>query len=130
MKRFIISLSLILLFVIAAVFFDQWYMYGFAEKMNEGVDQLIISMEDAQKRSDAVEILNKTFRKARPIINQLVFANRLEEVETVLYKLNAYIEIGDEREISATAEELRSRVNLLSSADLYYRNHASRFGIN
>jgi hypothetical protein len=37
----------------------------------------------------------------------------MEEIETLLYKLNAYVKKGDEKETLATSEELRARVKMI-----------------
>ena len=112
MKRFVISLLLIFVFVSSAVAFDQWYVNRFKNQLNAGVDA-VVEAGDERQRLAATEELNAVYDRARFIVSQFVFANRLEEVETLLRKLSAYIEIGNEEEIGATAEEFRSRVDLL-----------------
>ena len=52
-----------------------------------------------------------------------------EELEMLLHKLNAYLKTEDEHEIEATAAELRARVNLLYSTDLYHWYHPFQFRI-
>lgn len=129
MKRFLISLILILLFVGGSVVFDQWFMCRFAKEINGGLDR-IVQAEEQSERDEAIKALNQCYDDRHPIADHLIFANRLEEIETLLYKLNAYVEAEDEEEILATAQELRARINLLHSLEFYRGNHPSDFSIN
>lgn len=129
MRRFLISLGFIMLFVIGSVVFEQWYMYRFAKGMNEGLDD-IMEAKQYVKQTEAMGALNDFYEKNHPVISHLVFSNRLEEIETVLHKLNAYVAAEDENEVPATIEELRSRINLLASTELYRRNHPHGFCID
>lgn len=112
MKRFIISLSFIFLFVISVIAFDQWYMDRFENRINQGLDA-VLSAKDERGLQESIKMLNEDFYHSRSVVSQFVFANRLEEMETALYKLNAYVEIQDHDEIMATAEEVRARLHLL-----------------
>lgn len=128
MKRFLISLILILLFVGGSVVYDQWFMCQFSKEMNNGIDGIIQAQNQLEKEG-AVERLNKCYEKRHPIADHLIFSNRLEEIETLLYKLNAYIDREEDAEILATAQELRSRINLLHSIEFYRGNRSKDFGI-
>ena len=130
MKRFVISLSLILVFIMGAIFFEHWYMQDFAFTMNGQITLLEEAVRKQENVSTAMEQLNDAYHRNRPIVSQLVFSNRLEEVETVLYKLNAYIKAADQSEINATIAELRARMRLLSSSQRYYRNQKAKWGID
>ncbi len=128
MKRFLISLILILLFVGGSVVYDQWFMCRFAKEMNDGIDGIIQAQHQSEKEN-AVEQLNECYAKRHPIADHLIFSNRLEEIETLLYKLNAYIEEQEDAEILATAQEMRSRINLLHSIEFYRGNRSGDFSI-
>lgn len=128
MKRFLISLILILLFVGGSVVYDQLFMCRFAKEMDEKIGR-IVAAENQEACRDAVVELNSYYGKRHPIADHLIFSNRLEDIETLIYKLNAYVEEDDKKEILATAQELRARINMLHSIEFYRGNSPEDFRI-
>lgn len=114
MKRFVISLSLILLFIFAVILFDGWYIKTFKKEMNQGIDA-IIAAENQAEFIAAGERLRDSYNRRKIILSKLVFTNRMEEMQTLVDKLMAYLDAENESEILATAAELRARINLLRS---------------
>lgn len=128
MKRTIISLSLITLFVFGVVFFDLFFMTRYVGALNDRMDLL----EHASSREEQIERaldLGEFFKEHKFWANRLIPTDRMEDMETLLHKLNAYIETEDVHEVEATIAELRSRVNLLYSTDPYHWYHPTRFRI-
>ena len=121
MKRTIINLTLITVFLTAVTLGDLWFMHRYSGGMNERLN----AVEDAGNYEDQIKAsrsLDEYFRKNYYLAHRLIHTGRLDEVETLLHKLNAYIRTEDEHEVAATVAELRGRVDLLF-------NHWRRFSI-
>ncbi len=112
MKRTVINLTLITLFLTAIAVGDLLFMNRYSKEMNERLD----AVEDAQsyeEKQNASKLLCEYFQSKYFLAHRLVHTGRLDEVETLLHKLNAYIKTEDEHEVDATVAELRGRVDLL-----------------
>lgn len=128
MKRTLTSLIVITVFVVSVVVADLWFMSSYAKGMNERLEQ-IEKVETMEMKKEAVLDLEHYFKNKNFWAHRIVPTGRLEELETLLYKLNAYIAASDEHEVTATIAELRSRVNLLYSTNLYHWYHPAEFSI-
>lgn len=118
MRRIMISLGVISAFILIVVIGDLWFMNRYAARMNEGLDAIANAGTYEEKRQRAEE-LDVLFEDQSFWAHRLIPTNRLEELSTLLHKLNAYIESEDENEVGATVEEIRARVNLLYSTELW-----------
>jgi hypothetical protein len=128
MKRTVISLILILFFIRLVVCGDLWFMSGFADGMNNGLD----AIRDAETFADKKLLANEldSFYESRSFwAHRLIPTGRMEELETLLHKLNAYLKVGDDYEVEATVAEIRARVNLLYSTSIYHWYHPAEFRI-
>ncbi len=128
MKRTVISLTVITAFVLGVVVWDLWFMTRYVGGMNERLDALEAALEFEEQKACAAQ-LDDYFLSKNFWAHRLVPTGRMEELETLLHKLNAYIETKDEREVEATIAELRARLNLLYSTDLYHWYHPMEFRI-
>ena len=128
MKRTIVSLILISLFVCGVVIFDVSFMTNYAKRMNELLDQ-VENAADSEAQKDAALQLDAYFEKQNFCAHRFVPTGMIDEIETLLYKLNAYISTNDEHEICATISEIRSKVNSLYSTSLYRWYHPPEFRI-
>ena len=128
MKRTLISLSLITVFVVAVAAADIWFMTDFASEMNRRIDLLEQARGYQEQRACALA-LDEYFESKKLLANRFVLTDRMEEMETLLHKMNSYIETEDEHEVVATAAELRARVNLLYSTAFYHWYHPIEFRI-
>ncbi len=128
MKRTLISLCLILIFILSVVIADLWFMNRYADGMNRRLDAIVKADSYEEKKRLAGE-LDVFFVSHDFFAHRLVPTGRMEEMETLLHKLNAYIETEDSHEVAATVAELRSRVNLLYSTFMYRWYHPERFRI-
>ena len=124
MKRTIMSLILITIFVVGIVVADLWFMSSYAAGMNERLDKIDEKSEIDDKRVAAKE-LDAFFEDRNFWAHRFVPTGRMEELETLLYKLNSYLSTEDEHEIDATVAELKARVNLLYSTMFYHWHHPS-----
>ena len=128
MKRTFISLSVILFLISLVVFFDLAFMTKFADGMTSRLDLIVESKSIAEQQKLAKE-LNSFYKSKEFIAHRIIPTDRIEEIETMLHKLNAYIGEEDENEIGATAAEIRARVNLLYSTYVYHWHHPFEFRI-
>lgn len=128
MKRTLISLGLITVFILAVVIADLWFMTRYAEGMNTRLDA-IAEAESYQEKKELAAELDDFFLSRNFWAHRLVPTGRMEELETLLHKLNAYIETEDTHEVVATVAEIRSRVNLLYSTSFYHWYHPAEFRI-
>ncbi|MBQ8894031.1 MAG: DUF4363 family protein [Clostridia bacterium] len=128
MKRTMVSLILIILFILAVVLGDLWFMSSYAEGMNDRLDALLEAKTLEEKKSCALD-LDAFFEKRNFWAHRLVPTGRMEELETLLHKLNAYLKTDDAHEVEATVAEIRSRVNLLYSTAIYHWHHPTEFCI-
>lgn len=128
MRRTVISLSLILLFIVAVVGGDLWFMSRFADGMNRRLDAVSSAATLVEKKILAKD-LDAYYSKQDFWAHRLIPTGRIEELETLLHKLNAYLKVGDMFEVEATVAEIRSRVNLLYSTTLYHWYHPAEFRI-
>ena len=128
MKRTFISLALILAIITLVVIGDLAFMTQFADGMTMRLDKIIESKSIVKQREIAEEL--GLFYKSKDFIaHRIIPTDRIEEIETMLHKLNAYIGEEDENEIGATAAEIRARVNLLYSTYIYHWYHPFEFRI-
>ena len=128
MKRTVICLSLIVVFVALVVILDIWFVSVYVDGFNQCLDQL----DQGQTYSElsvAAERLSTYFHRKSFWAHRIVPTGRLEELETLITKLNAYIEVHDIHETRATSAELRARVNLLYSTGFYRWYQSSRLSI-
>lgn len=128
MKRTLISLGLITVFIITVVIADLWFMSRYAEGMNSRLDAIAEAKSYLEKKKLAKE-LDDFFVSQDFWAHRLVPTGRMEELETLLHKLNAYLETEDSHEVTATVAEIRSRVNLLYSTSIYHWYHPVEFRI-
>lgn len=128
MKRTMTGLIVITVFVVAVVLADLWFMSQYAAGMNERLDA-VANAEGFENQKYAAEELDRYFNEQDFWAHRFIPTGRMEELETLLHKLNAYITTEDEHEVLATAAEIRARVNLLYSTDLYHWYHPADFRI-
>lgn len=128
MKRTWISFGVLVVFILAVVCGDLWFMSSYADGMNRRLDAIMEAGTLEDKKSCA-EDLDAYFVKKNFWAHRLVPTGRMEELETLLHKLNAYLNTADEHEIEATVAEIRARVNLLYSTDVYHWYHPAEFCI-
>lgn len=128
MRRTWISFGLLSLFILAVVCGDLWFMSSYADGMNRRLDAITAAATMEEKKSCAAE-LDAYFTEKNFWAHRLVPTGRMEELETLLHKLNAYLKTEDEHEIEATVAELRARVNLLYSTTVYHWYHPAEFCI-
>lgn len=128
MKRTIISLCIITVLIIAIVVGDLWFMSNFADGMNTRLDAIAGADTIVEKKQLAAE-LDDFYMKRNFWAHRLVPTNRMEDLETLLHKLNAYLKAEEENEIEATVAEVRARVNLLYSTSVYHWYHPAGFCI-
>lgn len=124
MKRTIISLILITVFVVGVITADLWFMSSYAAEMNKQLDRIDEVSTFEEKRAEA-KALDEYFESRNFWAHRLIPTGRLEEIETLLYKLNSYLVTADEHEVDATVAELKARVNLLYSTMIYHWYHPS-----
>ena len=128
MKRTFISFMVIILFIITVVSADVYVITDFASEMTDRLD-MISSTEDFQEQKALAEELDSVYESRRFWLHRFIPTGKLEDIETLLHKLNAYLKEEDEKEIEATAAEIRARVNFLYSTWLYHWYHPFRFRI-
>ena len=119
MKRTFISLAVILAFLIFIIGTDLIFMTSFADGMTKRLTLIIESDNIAYQREKAKE-MDDYFRSKEFFAHRFIPTDRIEEIETRLHKLNAYIDEEDANEIEATAAEIRARINLLYSTYIYH----------
>ena len=119
MKRTFISLAVILAFLVAIVGGDLAFMTTFADGMTKRLD-LIIETENVELQKQRTKELNLFYKNKEFWAHRFIPTDRIEEIETMMHKLNAYINESDENEIEATAAEIQARVNLLYSTYLFH----------
>ncbi len=128
MKRTMISLGVISVFILGIAIGDLWFMNRYAAGMNEGLDAIAAAESFDEKKMHTAQ-LEDFFVSQDFWAHRLIPTSRLEELETLLHKLNAYLETEDENEVSATVAEIKARVNLLYSTNLYHWYHPAGFSI-
>lgn len=119
MKRTFISFGIILAFLLVIVGTDLVFMTAFADGMTKRLD-LIIETENIDLQKKRAKELDDYFRSKEFFAHRFIPTDRIEEIETMLHKLNAYISEEDKNEIEATAAEIRARINLLYSTYIYH----------
>lgn len=119
MKRTFISFGIILAFLLVIVGTDLVFMTSFADGMTKRLD-LIIETENIDLQKQRAKELDDYFRSKEFFAHRFIPTDRIEEIETMLHKLNAYISEEDKNEIEATAAEIRARINLLYSTYIYH----------
>ena len=117
-----------MLFIFAVVFADVYIITDFSSGMTSRLDA-ISSTEDFQKQTVLAEEMDSYYESRRFWLHRFVPTGKLEDIETLLHKLNAYLKEEDEKEIEATTAEIRARVNFLYSTWLYHWYHPFRFRI-
>ena len=117
MKRTLISFVLIVIFILGVVLGDLLFMSNYAEGMNQRLDMILSANTQEEMERYAAE-LDDFFVRKNFLAHRMIPTGRLEELETLLHKLNAYINTSDIHEIEATVAEIKSRVNLLYSTTL------------
>lgn len=128
MKRTFISFGILISLVLAVVGADLFFMTRFAAGITDRLDQ--ISQEDLlDKKKEIAADLDRFYEKNSFWAHRVVPTDRLDEIEMLLHKLNAYLEEEDYNEIEATTAELRARINLLYSTNIYHWYHPFRFRI-
>lgn len=119
MKRTFISLGIILAFLLVIVGTDLVFMTAFADGMTNRLD-LIIETENIDLQKQRAKELDDYFRSKEFLAHRFIPTDRIEEIETMMHKLNAYINEEDKNEIEATATEIQARINLLYSTYIYH----------
>ncbi|MBQ7971787.1 MAG: DUF4363 family protein [Clostridia bacterium] len=119
MKQTFISFGIILAFLLVIVGTDLVFMTSFADGMTKRLD-LIIETENIDLQKKRAKELDDYFRSKEFFAHRFIPTDRIEEIETMLHKLNAYISEEDKNEIEATAAEIRARINLLYSTYIYH----------
>jgi hypothetical protein len=128
MKRTIISLTVIIVFILAVVCADLWFMSSYAYGINRHLDAILEAHTLESKKQRATE-LDEFFANKDFWAHRLVPTGRMEELEMLLNKLNAYLKTNDEHEVEATVAEIRARVNLLYSTSIYHWYQPAEFRI-
>lgn len=128
MRRTFISFTLIMIFIVSIVGADLWIITKFCDGMTERLDAISMSEEIEEQRRLAEE-MDRFYESYQFWLHRTVSTGKLEDIEMLLHKLNAYLKEADENEIEATAAEIRSRVNLLYSTWLYHWYHPFDFRI-
>ena len=128
MRRTFISFTVIMLFIITVVSADVCVITDFSSGMTSRLDALS-STEDFQKQMALAEEIDSFFESRRFWLHRFVSTAKVDDIETLLHKLNAYLKERDEKEIEATTAEIRARVNFLYSTWLYHWYHPFRFRI-
>ena len=128
MKRTVISLTVIIVFILAVICGDLWFMSSYAHGMNLRLDAIAQADSLEAKKQRAAE-LDEYFLKRNFWAHRLVPTGRMEELEALLHKLNAYLKTDDSHEVDATIAEIRARVNLLYSTTIYHWYHPAEFRI-
>lgn len=124
MKRTMTSFIIITVFVFSVITADLWFMSRYADGMNKRLDRIDEVSSFEEKRTEA-KALDEYFKRCDFWAHRLIPTGRLEEIETLLYKLNSYLVTADEHEVDATVAELKARVNLLYSTMIYHWYHLS-----
>ena len=128
MKRTFISFGILISLVLVVVGADLFFMMRFVEGITDRLDQ--ISREDLlEKKKEIAADLDRFYEDNSFWAHRVVPTDRLDEIEMLLHKLNAYLKEEDYNEIEATAAELRARINLLYSTNIYHWYHPFRFRI-
>ncbi len=128
MKRTFISFGILISLVVVAVGADLFFMTRFAAGITDRLD--LISQEDLlYKKKEFAEDLDRFYEENSFWAHRVVPTDRLDEIEMLLHKLNAYLEEEDYNEVEATVAELRARINLLYSTNIYHWYHPFRFRI-
>ncbi len=122
MKRTTVAFSLIGVFILLVVGGDLWFSNSFAKQMNRRLDTVRDAGSTAEKVEN-VQKLDNYYQSQDFLAHRFIPTNRLEELEMLLHKLNAYLSVGDEHEVAATVAEIKARVNLLYSTDVYHWYH-------
>ena len=109
MKRIVVSLIAILVIVVFAVLSGILYSRAYVE----GFEGLLDELDCTQQKEAVMDKMIQYYWRHSAIVCRIVPLSRMEEIETLLYKLNAYVKKGDEKETLATSEELRARVKMI-----------------
>ncbi len=128
MKRTMVALGLITLFILTVVLLDFWFMTGFAKEMNNQLDRVEAAESFEEKKEFALK-MDEYYSKRSFIAHRLVPTDRLDELKALLHKLNAYIQTKEEHEVLATTAEIRSKVNSMYSTAFYLWYHPEEFCI-
>ncbi len=128
MKRTFISLAVIILFLLLIIGTDLIFMTSFADGMTNRLN-LIIETENVDLQKQRARDLDDYFRSKEFFAHRFIPTDRIEEIETMMHKLNAYINEEDKNEIEATATEIQARINLLYSTYIYHWHQPFEFRI-
>ncbi len=127
MKRMVIPLIIIIALVGFIVAADLWFITSYASGMTERLDALS-QAQPGEQAEQCREIIHFHFDK-KFWVRRFIPSARLDEIEMLLHKLDAYVEEGDQNEIGATTAEVRARVNRLFSTFLYHWYHPEGYRI-
>lgn len=128
MKRTLISLGVILISLIIVVSWNLAFVSQYAREMKRELDYLCEAESYAEMKK-AVRRMESIHEKNEQMAYCLIPAGKVEEIKTLLNKLNSYVETGDIDEIKATASELASRINLMYSVNLFHWYPKESIGI-
>ena len=103
----------LIIIVTGVIIFDSVFMRRYSADLICLIERLETA-EDRDKTA-CLEEIKKCFYERDFWAHRIVPTNRLEELETILARLSAYIESGERSEIRAAAAELKTRVRLLYS---------------
>ena len=106
-------------FILVIVCGDLLFMTSFAEGMTERLNR-IHQTDRLEEKIEIAKDLDEFYKKRSFMAHRLIPTDRVEEIEMLLHKLNAYLKEADANEIEATTAELRARVNLLYSTTIYH----------
>lgn len=128
MKRTFISLGTIVLLLIAVLAFDIIFTTYYSDGMLKRLD-LLESVGTFENKMNAAEELIAFYEKNDIIAHRLIPTNRMDELESSIYRLVAFLEAGEDYEVSATVAEIRARIHSLYSTWFYRWYHPRDFGI-
>ena len=128
MKRTFISLGVILALILTIVISDIVFITSFAKGLTDRLDA-IYQTDLLDEKIAIAKDMDAFYKRKSFMAHRLIPTDRVEEIEMLLHKLNAYLKEEDTNEIEATAAELRARVNLLYSTSIYHWYHPFDFRI-
>ena len=117
-----------MIFIITVVAVDLWVMTSFVSGMTRRLD-LISDSDELMVQKELAKDLDSFYESKRFWIHRFVPTGKVEDIETLLHKLNAYLKEEDYNEVEATVAELRTRVNVLYSTYIYHWYHPFHFRI-
>ncbi len=128
MKRTFVSLGLIILFLVAVLAADLIFTTYYADGMLKRLDALE-AVESFELKEAKTQELIDFFEKNDFLAHRLIPTNRMDELETLIFRLVSFLEAEEAYEVSATVSEIRARIHSLYSTSVYHWYHPREFGI-